>query len=130
MAMAFERIYPEAKLRVNYQLSNAMLCHIDNMSVTENMVEQIDKKMRELIEKDIPIVKKEMTPEEAEEFYKTHHTLKGRLQASVPDPQVISLYYCEDYYDYFYGIMPISTGIIKVFDIIKYGDRNTYKISK
>ena len=35
MAKAFKEEYPEAKLTVNYQLSNSMYCVIDNMEITE-----------------------------------------------------------------------------------------------
>ena len=122
MAMAIEEIYPTALLTVNYQLSNAMLCHIENMSVTEEMIENIDKKMREIIDRDIPIEKRQMSKEEAEEFYKTHHTLKGRLQLSTSKTGEVSLYYCDQYFNYFYGVMPVSTGYMKVYEIQKYGD--------
>ena len=122
MAKAFEEIYPESLLTVNYQLSNAMLCHIDNMEVTQEMIDNVNKRMHEIIEKDIQIVKIQMSKENAEEFYKAHHTLKGRLQLSIPKPGDISLYYCEEYFNYFYGAMPISTGYMKVYEISKYGN--------
>ncbi len=122
MAKAIEELYPEAQLTVNYQLSNAMLCHIENISITEEMIEAIDKRMKEIINNDIPIVKRQMSEQEAEEFYRTHHTLKGRLQLSVKARGEISLYYCEDYYNYFYGVMPISTRYMKVYELLKYGD--------
>ena len=35
MAKAFDKTYKEAKIRVNYQLSNSMFCSIDNMEVTD-----------------------------------------------------------------------------------------------
>ena len=41
MAMAFERVYPEAKVRVNYQLSNSMYCDLDNMNETEEMLKNV-----------------------------------------------------------------------------------------
>ena len=34
----------------------------------------------------------------------------------------VSLYFCEDYYNYFYGVMPISTGFIRVYEILPYND--------
>ena len=34
----------------------------------------------------------------------------------------MSLYFCEGYYNYFFGVMPISTGFIKLFDIMKYNN--------
>ena len=122
MAKAIEETYPEAHLTVNYQLSNAMVCHIDNFSITEEMIAKIDKRMREIINQNLPITKRQMTEQEAEEFYRTHHTLKGRLQLNVKERGQISLYYCEDYYNYFYGVMPLSTGYMKVFELMKYGD--------
>ncbi len=119
MCKAFSEIYPEALLTVNYQLSNAMFNTIDNMEVTEEMVENVKRKMREIIEKDLPITKVMMTQEEAEEFYKKEETINGRLQTNI-DKEKVSLYYCEDYYNYFYGTMPISTGFAKLFDLVKY----------
>lgn len=120
---AISELYPRALLTVNYQLSNAMYCQIENMDITEEMIVSIRKKIKEIVEKDIPIRKVVMTKEEAEEFYKREESLKGRLQTDV-NKERISLYYCEDYYNYFYGIMPVSTGMIKLIDIEKF--RNGY----
>lgn len=119
MSKAFSEVYPEALLTVNYQLSNAMFGTVDNIEVTEEMISKVKSKMVEIINKDLPITKVIMTQEEAEEFYKKEATLKGKLQTDI-DKEKVSLYYCEDYYNYFYGTMPISTGFAKVFDFVKY----------
>ena len=92
------------------------------MKVTDKMIEKVKNKMIEIVKKDIPIIKKEMTKEEAEEFYNKEKTLKGKLQLDLRDNKDVTVYYCEDYFNYFYGVMPQSTGYIKVFDIIKYRD--------
>ncbi len=122
MGKAFEELYPGALLTVDYQLSNAMLCKVDNMEATDEMLANVLEKMKEIVSKDLPIVKKEMTIEEAKKFYMTHHTLKGRLQLDVAPKGSVILYYCEDYFNYFYGVMPVSTGYMQVFDIMKYGE--------
>ncbi len=119
MCKAFSEIYPEALLTVNYQLSNAMFNTIDNMEVTDEMIEKVKGKMQEIIDKDLPITKVMMTQEEAEEFYQKEETINGRLQTNI-DKEKVSLYYCEDYYNYFYGTMPISTGFAKIFDLVKF----------
>ncbi len=119
VSKAFAEVYPEALLTVNYQLSNAMFGRVDNMEVTDEMIEKVKSKMIEIVNKDIPILKEIMTQEEAEEFYKKEATIKGKLQTAI-DKDKVSLYYCEDYYNYFYGTMPISTGFAKVFDLEKY----------
>lgn len=119
MSKAFSEVYPEALLTVNYQLSNAMFGSVDNMEVTEEMIEKVKAKMQEIVSKDLPITKVMMTQKEAEEFYKKEETLKGRLQTDI-DKEKVSLYFCEEYYNYFYGTMPVSTGFAKIYDLVKY----------
>ena len=46
MAMAFNRLYPDAFLSVNYQLSNAMFCEVTNMNVTESMLQKVKTEMK------------------------------------------------------------------------------------
>jgi len=116
MSKALYDICPEAELAINYQLTNAMYCEIDNMKVTEELIEKVGNRMRELVALDLPIVKKIMTMEEAEEFYKKEGTVRGKLQVN-SNKDKVSLYYCEDYYNYFYGTMPASTGFADLFDI-------------
>lgn len=120
MGMAFNRVYPKALLTVNCQLSNSIYCSIDNMKVTTELVENIKKEMKDIVDNNLPIKKIEMTKEEAEKFYQKEKTLRGRLQLDNKYKDEVSLYFCEDYYNYFYGVMPISTGYIKMFDVIKY----------
>ena len=121
MSMALKELYPEAMLTVNYQLSNAMYGTIDNMDITDEVVNKVKEKMQDIINRDIPIIKVIMTQEEAEEFYKTEDTTRGRMQTQI-DKDKVSLYFCENYYNYFYGAMPVSTGFAKIFDFVKYRD--------
>ena len=44
----------------------------------------------------------------------------GKVQLENKQKEEVSFYFCEKYYNYFYGVMPISTGFIKLFDIMKY----------
>lgn len=122
MAKAFKEVYPNAKLTVNYQLSNSMYCVIDNMEITDEMISKVKKRMIEIVKKDLEIKKVVMTKEKAKEFYDREETKRGvLLQVDKKDAtDNVSLYYCEDYYNYFFGVMPISTGIISTFDLVKY----------
>lgn len=122
MSKAFHKLYPEALLTVNYQLSNATFCQIDNMEATEEMIENVSKEMEKIIASDIEIKKVVMTKEEATKFYNKEQTLRGRLQLDNKDKDTVSLYFCEDYYNYFYGVMPISTGYTKTFELKVYNN--------
>lgn len=120
MAMAINELYPQSMLTINYQLDNSMFCAFEKLEVTDELLSKIKAKMQEIIDEDIPITKVRMTPEEAKEFYEKERNLRGKLQISSETKESVSLYYCKDYYNYFYGVMPISTGYMKVFDLVKY----------
>ena len=122
MSKAFQECYPRALLSVNYQLTNAMYCEVDNMKLTRGMIEKVSKKMQEIIQKNLPITKIEMSKEDAEKFYEKEKTLKGKLQLDNKQKDEVSLYFCEDYYNYFYGVMPNSTGFAQAYELLLYND--------
>lgn len=120
MAKAFEKIDKNIKIRVNYQLSNSMYCNIENMDATDEMLEKVQNEMKKIVDANLPIIKKELTRQEAEELYKKEDSSKGRLQLDLEENKVINMYYCEDYYNYIYGDLAISTGVTNIFEIVKY----------
>ena len=120
ISKAFNETYPDALMTINYQLINAMYCTVDNLQITEEVIKNVDRKVKEIIQKNLPIEKKIMTKEEAEEFYKKEKTLKGKLQLELENKKEVTLYYCEDYYNYFYGVLPITTGFVESYEIAKY----------
>ena len=122
MGMAFESIYPEAHVLVDYQLSNAIYGTIENMEITEEMMQKVKEKMQEIIEKDMKIEKITMTREEAKEFYDRTNSPKGRLQLDLEGNNEINMYYCGEYYNYFYEMLATHTGVTKIFDLQKYKD--------
>jgi len=120
MAKAFNEIYPKALLTVNFQLSNSIYCTIENMEITTEVIEKIRIKMQEIVAKDIEIKKVEMSKEEAEKFYDKEKTIRGKLQLDNRQKDEVSLYFCDEYYNYFYGVMPISTSYVQHFEIVSY----------
>ncbi len=122
MSKAFEKLYPKEKVMVEYQLGNAMFCKCEDLPITEQFINSLKEKMQEIIDKDLKIIKVEMTREEAEEFYEENDTSKGRLQFNFEENKIVYMYYCEKYYNYCYGVLANRTGVIKRFDIVKYED--------
>ena len=120
MVKAFESLYPNEKLMVEYQLGNAMFCKCDNVTITKEFISKLKEKMQEIITKDLKIKKVTMTREEADKFYEETNTSKGRLQFDFEENDEIYIYYCEKYYNYCYGVLSNRTGVIEKFDIVKY----------
>lgn len=120
MGKAFESLYPQEKLMVEYQLGNAMFCRCDDLEITEEFIQKLKSKMQDIIDKNLKIRKVVMNREEAEKFFKETHTSKGKLQIDLENNNEIYIYYCEKYFNYCYGVLANRTGIIDKFDIIEY----------
>ena len=122
MGKAFESLYQKEKLMVEYQLGNAMFCRCDNVKITKEFIKSLSSKIQEIIDKDLKIKKVVMTRKEAEEFYEKTNASKGRLQFDFKENKQIYMYYCENYYNYCYGVIAPRTGMISLFEIVKYGE--------
>ena len=122
MGKAFENLYNREKIMVEYQLGNAMYCKCDNIQITDEFITKLKDEMQKIIEKDEKITKVEMTRKEAEKFFEEKNSSRGRLQFDLKGNKPIYMYYCGNYYNYCYGTLANRTGIIKIFDVIKYGD--------
>ena len=119
---AFEKICPNKKMEVNYQLSNAMFCDLIDEEVTDEFIDQLIQEVRRIVKEDLPIRQVIMNREEATKFFEETKTSKGRLQLDLEDNPEIFMYYCEDYYNYCYGTLANRTGVTKIFEIVKYND--------
>lgn len=122
LGMAFEKLFPDRKMTVNYQLTNSMFCDIDDTEVTEEIVQKLNEEMKRIVKENLPIRQAIMTREEAKKLYDKTNTFKGRLQFDFEENKEIYMYYCEDYYNYCYGTIANRTGITKIFEVMKYSD--------
>ncbi len=120
VCMAFKTLFPDAKLTIDYQLYHSMFCTIEGITITEEILKQVKNKVNEIISKNIPIIKKVMTRKQAIKFYKDSNDMRGKLQLELSRRDIVTLYYCENYYNYLYGVMPMSTGDIREYELVKY----------
>lgn len=120
VCMAFKELFPKAKLTIEYQLYHSMFCTVENAEITDDVLKQVQNKVDEIIAKNIPIIKNVMTREEAMEFYKNTDDLRGEAQLELSSREIVTLYYCNNYYNYLYGVMPLSTGCISKYELQKY----------
>ena len=55
ISKAFSEVYPGALMTINYQLSNAMFCTVDNLNITNEVLKNVNKRVKEIIQSDLPI---------------------------------------------------------------------------
>jgi len=84
-------------------------------------VENIEKRMHELVENDLPINEKKYSLEEGIKIMEEEgFSEKTKLLAKNIESKTLKFYSIEDYRDYFYGHMVPSTGYLKHFELRKY----------
>ncbi|OPJ60113.1 nucleoside kinase [Clostridium oryzae] len=114
-------LFPEAKVTIEHSLSKGIFGEIHKEPELDcEDILKIKKRMKEIIDADIPINKTSVTKDEAIAVFKGYGMEdKIRLIKHVKF-NTLKLYELDGRYDYFYGLMAASTGIGKVFDVIYY----------
>lgn len=130
VCMAIKELYPEAKFTIEYQLYHSMFCLLEGINVTEDVLKKIRKKVDEIIKENLPITKITVSKEEILEKHKKYiemmkhyentNNVIGIMQFDSSSRDIVTLYQCKNYYNYLYGVMPLSTGDIKEYELVKY----------
>lgn len=120
--MALTRLYSDVKVEFIATINKDQYFTIKNIKLTKSKIEKIKKKMLEIIEKDFPIIKKQISLEEATILYTASNDIDKLDNISNKLCSYVSIYMCDGLYNYFYGILAPSTGYIKDFDVIEYKD--------
>lgn len=114
-------LFPQSKITIEHSISKCIFGEIHKKTIlSKQEVEKIKERMIEIINSDLPIEKNSFTKKGAIELFdKEGMDDKVSLLKSM-ELDSIDLYKIEDRYDYFYGLMANSTGIIKTFDLKYY----------
>ncbi|MDR2167833.1 MAG: nucleoside kinase [Clostridiales bacterium] len=114
----------DVRVVVEHSINKNYYCEIfeDNMSMTPmaltaEMLAQIEAKMREIVAADMPITKNLFRADEAIEIVRKMKLFDKEKLLSYRIYSMIHLYSLGDFYDYFYGPMAISTGVLAKFDL-------------
>ena len=121
MAQAVKEIFPSSQVPIGPVIENGFYYDFSlPRPLTMEDLPVIEKKMDELVKKDLPIVREEMERDKAVEFFKSiGEDYKAEIIASIPTNEAISLYRQGDYVDLCRGPHVPSTGRLKVHKLMK-----------
>ncbi len=89
--------------------------------LSAKQVRAIERRMRELVDEDLPFVREELEKEEAiARFHDMGCPEKADLLGENPRMKKVPFYSLGGYRDFFYGLMVPSTGYIEHFELRKY----------
>jgi len=121
LVRAVSELFPGSRVAIEHSLGKGLYGEIyHNKKLCQKDIDDIKKRMSEIIESDDVIEKHAFSKDEAAKIFAAQG-MKGKLRLLnyLPDEKVY-LYKCGDVYDYFYGYMLPSTGYLKLFDLILY----------
>lgn len=88
-----------------------------NLYLNHERINMLKNKMREIIDLDMPIEKCLVSRKEAREYFLSIGDNSKADTFIYNTNHYVTLYKLGDLYDYFFSVMPVSTGIFKDFDL-------------
>lgn len=138
---AVKDYYPEAEISISHGVPNGYYCDLKNISekVSNKVVDNIEKRMTEIINADLPFTKNEIPRDEAIKLFQKNGLFdKAQLFSRYPFAY-ITAYQLDNNINFFQNDLIPSTGLIHLFSLDYYNggmmlrlpDRqNPYKIAK
>jgi len=130
-AKAVNDVLPSATLYLEHPVSKGYYCVIENgEKITQETTDKIKARMQELIDSDHTFHHKKVRTEEAAKLF---HSLGMKDKARLIETAGMaytSYFELDGYVDFFYGCLTLSTGYIKLFDIVPYHDGILLRVPK
>jgi threonyl-tRNA synthetase len=137
MAQAVKDLFPETKITIGPAIETGFYYDFDyEPGFTEEDLPKIEKRMQEIIDKDLPLKRRMISKEEAVElFRKSGEDFKVELISGIDDAQV-SIYTQDGFTDFCRGPHLPSTGRIQAFKLLSLagaywrGDENNKMLTR
>ncbi len=114
-------LFPNSKIKIEHSISKGLFGEIiKEKPLSEEDIKLIKEKMKEIISKDVPINSIRISKNEAINIFKKYGMEDKISLLQYSNLNQVKLYELEGRYDYFYGHMAYSTGVIRAFDLIYY----------
>jgi uridine kinase len=123
---AVSDVFPNSKLFIEHPLSRGYYCNLkrrgNDQPLTEEDVEQIRERMRQIINLDMPFRRFESTTEESIRIF-SDRGFTDKVKLIETSGQIYTDYYMlGDTVDYYYGPLVPTAGYLKVWGLEKYAD--------
>jgi len=120
LAMAVQRLFPNAKLTIGPAIENGFYYDIDSEKpFTEEDLKNIEQEAKKIIKEDIPFKRVEVDYSKAKELSKNEPYKLEMIEELKNNGESLSYYYLDNWYDLCRGPHIKSTGKIKAFKLTK-----------
>lgn len=118
--MALTELYGNKKVDFLSTINRNQYFVVNDLDLTEDVIAKLKEKMVEIIDADYPITKEAMSVDEAIEYYKLSNDTDKINNMASRLKSYTNMYFCNGYYNNFYGVLVPHTGLLDVFDLISF----------
>ncbi len=111
------------KVKVEFAIGSGYYCSVKGkVRLDQEFIDRLNRRMRELVEADLPYVKKSYPLNDAVEIFRSQNMKEKEKLFRYRRSSYVNVYCLDGYYDYYYGYMLPSTGYVKYFQVFAYED--------
>lgn len=121
MAQAVKQLLPDAQVTIGPVIEDGFYYDFSYApGFTPEDLASIEKRMKEIVKQDIPVVREEISREAGIEFFREMgEEYKAEILEDIPKGETLSLYRQDDFIDLCRGPHVPSTGKLKAFKLMK-----------
>jgi len=110
-----------SKVRIEHTIGNGIYGELEGeVSADAQTLALVKQEMERIVAADITFDKKVVNTEEAQKIFKEYRMFEKEKLFGYRRVSKTNIYSLGGFEDYFYGYMPYSTGVLKVFDLFSY----------
>ena len=111
------------KVRIHYSVSKGYYCTIEgNIELTQEFLDKVERRMRTMVEKNLPIQKKSVHTDDAIAMFGEHGMYDKERLFHYRRVSRVNIYSMNEFEDYYYGYMVPSAGYLKYFKLYLYDE--------
>ena len=109
-------------MKVEFSVSEGYYVSSKKMPVDKETLGRIERRMKELVNENLPIEKHSIPVEEAIEHFTEHGMIDKARLFRFRRSSSVNVYLLDNFEDYYYGYMVPSTGYLKYFKLVPYDE--------
>jgi uridine kinase len=111
------------RVRIHFAINRGYYCTIEgDIELTDEFLQKVDARMRELVEAKMPIQKRSIPTTEAVDLFKKHGMRDKERLFEYRRVSKVNIYSMNEFEDYYYGYMVPHAGYLKYFSLSLYDD--------
>ena len=111
------------RVKVEFAIGPGYYCSVKgDVKLDEELIRRLNGRMKELVEADLPYIKKSYPINDAIEIFRQQKMKEKEKLFRYRRSSYVNVYCLDGYYDYYYGYMLPRTGYVKQFQVLAYED--------